>query len=523
MKNIMKMVVAVAFFMIVGGASVEAAELPDGWSRDCEVVVEGGETVDYLGFEYKGFHYTGKEIKPEITVMYNGEVVDPSNYTVKWVDCVKAGFAHANVYGNDDELAWEYDWPGSGTFVIVDNWVQSYTVKLEKESYKYTGKAIKPKFTVYDGKKVADPSEYRVEYCDNVEPSDNYDSHYPYIRIVNKVNKDDYVRKSFKINSIPMSDCEVKLSKTSYTYEGTYAFRPSVSVSYKGKKLAKSKYTVEYEDNYEAGKASVIVSGSSKHFGDSVTKHFTIKRASIKGLLRLSATKWIYTGKRIKPTVVIKQDAMFTKKFKSCFAFKTVNSPATKYDNGLTPKNGGVLCPMADEKNLSIKYQKSVKPGKYTVTVKGIKNCKDTVKLTYKIVTKKQLRKACGKYSKKLMSKKEFQKRVKEFLSYNVYCDRADWSKRAPLNGGKQCSGYASDFGVFLGNYGAGEPIKKKSEIRAGDRLGFTDHVYWVIERRGDKLYTIEGNGSRDARVMCHLVSELKKFHYVGGVHYVKK
>lgn len=86
------------------------------------------------------------------------------------------------------------------------------------------------------------------------------------------------------------ADIEIRTSQ--YTYDGTEK-KPDVTVSVGGRNLlAGSDYTVSYQDNKDAGTASVIVTGQNNYTGEK-TKTFTIAKAK----LRIWATsKEIYCG-----------------------------------------------------------------------------------------------------------------------------------------------------------------------------------------------------------------------------------
>lgn len=91
--------------------------------------------------------------------------------------------------------------------------------------------------------------------------------------------------------SLEDSQCQVTLSKTSYTYNGK-AKKPEVTVTYDGEKLKKNKdYTVLYSDNKNAGTASVKVSGKGS-YGGLVRLSFTIKKA--KQTVKASSAKTVY-------------------------------------------------------------------------------------------------------------------------------------------------------------------------------------------------------------------------------------
>lgn len=73
-----------------------------------------------------------------------------------------------------------------------------------------------------------------------------------------------------------ISSSGVKLSRTSYRYDG-HAKKPSVTVRYCGKKLKRNRdYTVSYKNNKKRGTAKVTVKGRGRYSG-TVVKTFRIR------------------------------------------------------------------------------------------------------------------------------------------------------------------------------------------------------------------------------------------------------
>lgn len=76
-----------------------------------------------------------------------------------------------------------------------------------------------------------------------------------------------------------LENSTVRLSKTSYTYNGE-ACRPEATVKYEGRTLTLNKdYTVSYENNINAGTARAVIKGVNAYTG-SKAGEFTIKKAS---------------------------------------------------------------------------------------------------------------------------------------------------------------------------------------------------------------------------------------------------
>jgi hypothetical protein len=105
-----------------------------------------------------------------------------------------------------------------------------------------------------------------------------------------------------------ISAAEVALEESEYVYTGE-AYTPAVTVADNGKTLAEGvDYTVSYENNVNAGKASVILTGMGDYAG-SVTKTFEIKPRSLsEAILKLSNKSYKYDGTEKTPEVTVNDD-----------------------------------------------------------------------------------------------------------------------------------------------------------------------------------------------------------------------
>jgi hypothetical protein len=105
-----------------------------------------------------------------------------------------------------------------------------------------------------------------------------------------------------------ISAAEVVLEESEFVYTGE-AYTPAVTVADNGKTLAEGvDYTVSYENNVNAGKASVILTGMGDYAG-SVTKTFEIKPRSLsEAILKLSNKSYKYDGTEKTPEVTVNDD-----------------------------------------------------------------------------------------------------------------------------------------------------------------------------------------------------------------------
>ena len=143
----------------------------------------------------------------------------------------------------------------------------------------YTGSEVTPEVTVtHSGKTLVKDRDFTVTYHNNIEPSSYYNS--PWVGIDGIGNYQGYVTKSFTINRADISSCTVTLSDESLTYTGS-SLRPTATVKSGDKELTLNQdYYVSYRNNWDAGTASAILTGTGNYTG-SVTKDFTIKPLDI--------------------------------------------------------------------------------------------------------------------------------------------------------------------------------------------------------------------------------------------------
>ena len=157
----------------------------------------------------------------------------------------------------------------------------------------YAGSEVTPEVTVtHSGKTLVKDRDFTVTYHNNIEPSSYYNS--PWVGIDGIGNYQGYVTKSFTINRANISSCTVTLSDESLTYTGS-SLRPTATVKSEDKELTLNQdYYVSYRNNWDAGTASAILTGTGNYTG-SVTKDFTIKPLDI-SRYSASLSQYSYTS-----------------------------------------------------------------------------------------------------------------------------------------------------------------------------------------------------------------------------------
>ena len=194
------------------------------------------------------------------------------------------------------------------------------SVTLAQTSYTYTGAEIKPAVTVKSGNKALTANtDYTVAYKDNKAIGTAT------VTVTGKGNYKGTKSVTFTIAEPPktnVSKCTIELSPTEFVADGT-AKTPAVTVTYEGKPLAaNTDYTVKYENNTDAGIATVTVTGKGDYTG-SKNATFKITEPAPEPVTRdistecsVSLPKYSYTydGAAKTPGVVVEYDGAMLKK-----------------------------------------------------------------------------------------------------------------------------------------------------------------------------------------------------------------
>ncbi len=182
------------------------------------------------------------------------------------------------------------------------------TFKLSKDSYVYDGKEKKPEVTVRDGAMLLERNvDYTVSYENNVNAG---------TASVTVTGSGSYIGAkvlyfTIQYEAKDIGGCTVTLAKSSYVYDGKEK-KPEVTVRDGATLLEKDvDYTVSYENNVNAGTATVTVTGSGGYTGAKVL-YFTIqyKAKDIGGCtVTLAKSSCVYDGKEKKPEVTVRDGA----------------------------------------------------------------------------------------------------------------------------------------------------------------------------------------------------------------------
>ena len=370
------------------------------------------------------------------------------------------GTALNNIYFAGTEAQWNSMWISPDLTNIVSNAVKHYNyttdiatakVTLEKSEYNYDGTEKTPAVTVeLNDKKLVLNTDYTVSYKDNIRPGtatvtvtgkawytgsqtktftitggdennngggtngsgsdgngngsgDNTgNSDNPGGSGGNSVGGSDSGTGGNTVSRGNLSGATIKLSQTSYTYDGK-AKTPAATVVLNGKTLVSSTdYTVSYSDNIKVGTAKVTVTGKGNYTG-SKTATFTITKASNQASTSITCKKTVY--KVVYGTKPFKINA--SSKGKMAFTSSKPKIASVKKGTGVvTIKNTGIVTITIKAGNVSKKVTIKVSPKKQSVkSVKAVKGKKLTVKWAKD--------KMASGYQVQVSTDKKFKKNVK--------------------------------------------------------------------------------------------------------------
>ena len=237
--------------------------------------------------------YTGNVISPLPTITYNNKTLKKdTDYTLSYSNNINAGTATITITGKGN-----FTGTTSKTFSISAR-AMSDTSVANISSQTYTGNVISPLPTItYNNKTLKKDTDYTLSYSDNINVGTAT------ITITGKGNFAGTTSKTFSISARAMSDTSVA-NISSQTYTGN-VISPLPTITYNNKTLKKdTDYTLSYSDNINVGTATITITGKGNFTGMTSTT-FIITQKSAEKLNISEIANQIYTGKEIKPNIVV--------------------------------------------------------------------------------------------------------------------------------------------------------------------------------------------------------------------------
>ena len=280
---------------------------------------------------------SGTQITPKLSLSYQGTVLtEGQDYTVTYLNnqyaqgTVKTGAnAQAVIQGKGN-----FTGQIMTTFTVCD--MELATVDAIADQV-YTGANVCPALTVRakDGQILQEGVDYRVDYSNMLEVGDACAT----VTFLQPENQAASIKTYYRIGARDIANAEVSIGQQ-VSYQNCYV-TPKPVVTENGVTLIEgTDYTLEYQNNYQAGDATLTIIGKG-HYKGSKTVAFTIQPATI-------------------------EQASVSKIAKQSYA------AATKVTPVITLKNGNET--LLRGRDYQVTYKNNKKRGKASVTITGTGN-----------------------------------------------------------------------------------------------------------------------------------------------------
>ena len=196
--------------------------------------------------------YDGKPQEPNVIITDHGKALTRGkDYTVEYQNNTSIGRARAGITGIGN-----YSGYFTTAFYISRGSISNCDITLSYASTTYNGTEKKPPVTVKcNGNTLTEDQDYYLYYRNNTNVGTAS------VTISGAGNFSGSETKTFQIKASDFSKCDIQLSASSFTYDGTEK-KPKITVK-SGRKLLVSgtDYTVSCRNNINVGTASVTITG----------------------------------------------------------------------------------------------------------------------------------------------------------------------------------------------------------------------------------------------------------------------
>ncbi len=239
--------------------------------------------------------YTGKQITPDPTIMFNGRLLAKDyDYTLSYENNVDVGTATVTITSVE-----ESDFVGTATktFEIVPRPIADAAITLPKHET-YTGDPITPHLTIeFEGMSLVVGKDYNISYDSNTNVGMAE-------IVIEGINNFEGSRHTV-FTIVPRNIFEADITEIPPQHYTGDALTPEPTISYRGKPLTKNvDYVLMYANNVREGTATVTVRGVG-NFTDIATTTFKIESSGVDGVVVLGIPDQVYTGKPITPEPTI--------------------------------------------------------------------------------------------------------------------------------------------------------------------------------------------------------------------------
>lgn len=256
--------------------------------------------------------YTGSAVTPEVTLMYNGELmVKDRDYKITYSNNIAASSSAAITITGTGNFKGKVN----KVFTISSSDIASASITLDTDSYVYDGNPKKPGATV----KLTDDkgkektlrlgTDYSIEYKDNTNAGEAS------VVVKGKGNYTGTCEKTFTISARSMSDSQyasefmIQAIPDQYYLGKNEQVKPTITVQREGEELKLgTDYTVQYYNNTtvstDSSKAKVAVYGKG-NYKDEISAEYNIVKVPMDNVTISDIDNWTKLGTAPNPAVTV--------------------------------------------------------------------------------------------------------------------------------------------------------------------------------------------------------------------------
>ena len=235
-------------------------------------------------YQLQSYVYDGTEKNPGVREIAVGSHIVPStSFTTTISPNINVGTVTVTVTGEKN-----YTGSASTTFEITPKPVTSGMITLTPDYFYYNGSVQKPAVIVKDGSKnMVENTDYTVTNEGGMEAGD-YE-----VKVKGIGNYMDEASVKFTILSSGVNTFVVTLETTEYTFDGTER-KPNVTVKMEDRTLSEgTDYTLLYNNNVNAGTATVTVKGVGDYTGEQMKTFVILPKTLTDEMVTLDKTSFI--------------------------------------------------------------------------------------------------------------------------------------------------------------------------------------------------------------------------------------
>lgn len=278
-------------------------------------------------------YYSGKEIKPIVTLTYGEQLVLGEDYTVEYKNNINEGYATYTVKAvKGSGFKGEY----TLSYLILPRDIAETDIEIPEKSELINGIAEPSINITFGKKKLVEGTDYDLEYSGNSALGTAT------VVITGKGNFTGSVTKTYEVINpvIDINKCNITCASGTKAYTGK-AVKPAVTVKAGTVKLtAGTHYKVKYSNNVKCGTATVKITGVEDN-GYKGTKTLTFKIRPAKTAAKVVNVK--YNQQKVtwnKVTGATKYKVYRSTDNKTFKLVKTVKASASRVYNSKNLKPG---------------------------------------------------------------------------------------------------------------------------------------------------------------------------------------